>query len=291
MLTKKTTTLALLAACLLCPSSAAAWTWPADGPVLRPFDFGGAEYHERGHSGIDVGGIPGSVVKAPAPGQVSFAGWLPSHGRTVTIRTEDGFAVTLLHLGSFVVNAGDGVAEGEAVGTIGPSGDPELDVPYVHLGIRRADAPKGYVDPLTLLPPRHEPATAPVVPPAPPTVAPPSPQPVAASAPPVESEAPRRRSSPRAPAARPVVTAAPTAAAAKPARPTRVRTVTHVPAASPRATAAKTAVPRRRERARPWRSSPVSVATAPNHPRPARVTTATLTTVEQPNAEPRQRAR
>jgi hypothetical protein len=159
---------------LLAPATAAAWTWPADGPVLRGFDFGGPEYREHGHTGIDVGGEAGSLVRAAAGGEISFAGWLPGNGRTVTIRTADGYAVTLLHLGSTLVGAGDGVAEGEPVGTLGPSGDPEVEVPYVHLGVRRADDPKGYVDPSTLLPPR--PAPEPSAPaPGPPAVVEPAP--------------------------------------------------------------------------------------------------------------------
>jgi septal ring factor EnvC (AmiA/AmiB activator) len=144
----------LVALVLVAPASAAAWSWPSDGPVLRGFDFGGPEYQQHGHSGIDMGGTAGAAVRAPAAGEVSFAGWLPRNGRTVTIRTPDGYAVTLLHLGTILASEGDGVAEAEPVGTIGPSGDVEFDVPYVHLGIRRADDPKGYVDPLTLLPPR-----------------------------------------------------------------------------------------------------------------------------------------
>src|SRR5829696_9826200 len=194
MLTKRTTTFVLLLTLgLAWPAGANAWTWPVDGPVLRGFDFGGEQYREHGHTGIDVGGAAGAPVAAPAAGRVSFAGWLPTHGRTITLRTDDGFAVTLLHLGSIVVNAGDGVAEGEAVGTIGPSGDAELDEPYVHLGIRHADDPKGYVDPLSLLPPRQQPAT-PVATPAPPAVAAtPPPQPLAAPAPAVETAAPPPR--------------------------------------------------------------------------------------------------
>src|SRR5688572_26726590 len=101
MLTKKTTTiLTLIALGLVAASPAAAWSWPADGPVLRGFEFGGAEYHEHGHSGIDIGGEAGATVRAPAGGSVSFAGWLPGNGRTLTLRTSDGFAVTLLHLGA-----------------------------------------------------------------------------------------------------------------------------------------------------------------------------------------------
>ncbi len=210
MLTRKTTAGVLLVvlAVVAAPPSALAWTWPADGPVLRGFDFGGPEYREHGHTGIDVGGDHGAAVRAPAAGRVSFAGWLPTNGRTVTIRSPDGYAVTLLHLGSVVVSADDGVAEGEPVGTIGPSGDPESEVPYVHLGIRRADDPKGYVDPLTLLPERPAPVVA--APPSPPAApaAPPAPhEPV--SAPPAASEAPASGAVAAAPAAdrRPVPSA------------------------------------------------------------------------------------
>src|SRR5918995_6509206 len=184
MLTKKTTAiLTLIAIGLIMPPPGAAWSWPVDGPVLRGFEFGGPVYHESGHSGIDIGSEAGSAVRTPAGGRVSFAGWLPGNGRTLTIRTSDGFAVTLLHLGTIAVSAEDGVAEGEVVGTIGPSGDAEFDVPYVHLGIRRADDPKGYVDPLTLLPPRPSPAPPAPAPTPPPAAVSPAPAPEVAPMP------------------------------------------------------------------------------------------------------------
>src|SRR5439155_2268245 len=109
---------------------------------------------------------------APAAGTVTFAGSVPTSGKSVTITTADGYAVTLTHLGSIGVVDGAHVAEGEVVGSIGPSGEVELAQPYVHLGIRRADDPQGYVDPLSLLPPHATatattPATAPATAPAP----------------------------------------------------------------------------------------------------------------------------
>ena len=54
----------------------------------------------------------------------------------VTITTPDGYAVTLVHLGSIGVAKGDTVTEGAPIGGMGWSGDPEHDVPTVHLGIR-----------------------------------------------------------------------------------------------------------------------------------------------------------
>ena len=69
---------------------------------------------------------PGDAVLAPAGGTVTFAGSVPGSGKSVTITTADGYAVTLTHLGSIAVAQGAAVAEGDAVGTIGPSGDPEV---------------------------------------------------------------------------------------------------------------------------------------------------------------------
>src|SRR3990172_5295206 len=113
--------LALLA---LAPA-AQAWTWPASGPVLRPFTLGEDPYSGGQHRGIDVGAPADAVVLAPAAGTVTFAGSVPTSGRTVTIQTADGYAVTLTHLGSLLVVKGGIVAEGDAGGPLGPSGGPE----------------------------------------------------------------------------------------------------------------------------------------------------------------------
>jgi hypothetical protein len=46
------------------------------------------------------------------------------------------------------------VGEASVVGTVGPSGVVDLPDPYVYFGARVTSDPQGYVDPLTLLPPR-----------------------------------------------------------------------------------------------------------------------------------------
>ena len=182
---------ALLLALLLAPG-ASAWTWPAPGPVLQPFVFDPSHPYAAGqHRGVDVGGAGGSSVLAPAAGTVSFAGTVPSSGKSVTIETADGYSVTLTHLGSITVARNAAVAEGVPVGTIGPSGDGEVPQPYVHLGVRVTAQEQGYLDPLSLLPAR---ATAPPVDPAPV----PSPAPVS---PPASAPAPAPASPPAAPVA------------------------------------------------------------------------------------------
>ncbi|MDX6426652.1 MAG: lipoprotein NlpD, partial [Gaiellaceae bacterium] len=181
---------AVLAALLFAPA-AQAWTWPAAGAVLQSFLFDPAHPYAAGqHRGIAIGGDPGTTVLAPAAGTVTFAGSVPSSGKSVTITTADGYAVTLTHLGSLTVVRGATMAEGDGVGTIGATGDAEIPQPYVHLGVRAAAEPQGYLDPLTFLPARV-PAPVALVPPVPVADPPPALPPVAEPAPaPVPDPAP-----------------------------------------------------------------------------------------------------
>ena len=148
---------AILALALVVPGRAAAWSWPTSGEVLRPFSFGTNPYAAGEHRGIDIGGAQGEKVHAAAGGRITFVGIVPSSGLVVSLLTPDGYAVTLTHLGSASVSKGTTVEDGDVVGAVGPSGDPEVPQPYVHLGVRIAADEQGYVDPLGLLPPRGAP--------------------------------------------------------------------------------------------------------------------------------------
>ncbi|HEX3237887.1 MAG TPA: M23 family metallopeptidase [Gaiellaceae bacterium] len=143
---------------LLWTPAAYAWSRPVQGSVLQPFAYDEAHPYAAGqHRGVDLeADAAGETVVAPAGGTVSFAGTVPTNGKSVTIETADGYSVTLTHLGSIAVVKGATVAEQDAIGAVGPSGTPEVDVPYVHLGIRVTADPNGYVDPLRLLPPAPE---------------------------------------------------------------------------------------------------------------------------------------
>jgi len=178
--------LALLVVAFLAWTPAAyAWSRPVQGPVLQPFVYDEAHPYAAGqHRGIDLGAdAAGETVVAPAAGTVSFAGTVPTNGKSVTIETADGYSVTLTHLGSIAVAKGATVAEQDAVGAVGPSGTPEVDGPYVHLGIRVTADPNGYVDPLGLLPAAPEGSSdqsgssAPAQPPSSSTAAAPAPAP------------------------------------------------------------------------------------------------------------------
>jgi len=179
-------------------SAAQAWTWPVDGPVLRPFSFDRAHPYAAGqHRGLDLGAAAGANVRAPADGVVSFAGTVPTGGKTVSIETPSGYTATLVHLGSIEVVRGARVGEGAVVGTVGPSGVVDLDAPFVYFGLRVTSEQQGYVDPLSFLPARPVPAA--------PAESEPAAQPVAAAAvvPAVSAEVAPQPASQPAPLAEP----------------------------------------------------------------------------------------
>ena len=147
---------AVVLATLVAAPAARAWAWPVDGPILRPFSLAADPYAGGQHRGVDIGAPPGAAVRAPASGTVSFVGSVPNGGRALTIQTADGYAVTLLQLGSVEIARGAAVEEGAAVGAVGESADPTTTAPHVHLGVRHASDSDGYVDPLGLLPARTD---------------------------------------------------------------------------------------------------------------------------------------
>ena len=173
---------AMLLSLVLC-SPAFGWAWPVEGAVLRPFVAEGDPYAGGQHRGVDIGGAAGADLRSPAGGVVSFTGQLPHEGLCLTIRTPDGYSITLVHVGSIGVTTGTAVEEGEVVATIGPSGEAEFGEPYVHLGVRLTADPNGYLDPLSLLPARpvSQPQPGPVEQTAP--AAPSAAQPVGAAPP------------------------------------------------------------------------------------------------------------
>src|SRR5262249_23715915 len=121
-------------------------------------------------------------------GLVSFAGTTPGNGLTLTIRTSDGYSVTLTHLGSFGVHTGTSAAEGAPVGLVGPAGNSAAaDVTYAHLCLRLPSDAGGYLDPLTLLPSRS--ALPPTTEASPPVAAGSDPPPPAADLPPTATSA------------------------------------------------------------------------------------------------------
>lgn len=236
---------------------ASAWTWPVRGQVLETFSFDSSRPYAAGqHRGIAIAADPGTPVVAPTGGVVTFAGTVPESGKSLTIQTSDGLAVSLTHLGSLGVDRGATLAEGAQVGTAGSSGTPEFDRPYVHLGVRQVANDQGYLDPLQFLPPLP-PSAAPAPAPAPAGAPAPAPLP-ATPAPPAAAPSPAVPAQPQ-----PVAPAAPAEPApAAPAAASATAAATQ-PGPAPAAAPSVSTVPTAADQAAPASSQPVPAATGP----------------------------
>jgi murein DD-endopeptidase MepM/ murein hydrolase activator NlpD len=149
--------LALVAACLVAPSTAAAappsalWVLPLSGAaaVTRPFDPPPTPY-AAGHRGVDLAGAVGMPVLAAGAGTVAFAGLVA--GRPVVSVQHAGGLRTTYEPVIASVAAGQVVARGSPVGVLTAGHRGCLAEACLHWGLRRGEV---YLDPLSLLrPPR-----------------------------------------------------------------------------------------------------------------------------------------
>jgi hypothetical protein len=147
---------------VLVPAQAAArarWIWPVRGGVVGRFAVAADRFAAGQRRGIDIAASPGAAVRAACGGRVSFAGVVPTAGRTVTVAC-GALNATYLHLGSIAVRRGSWVVPGAPLGALGGAGE-------LRLGARVRARRFGYVDPLRLLgadPPGSPPAIGPRVP-------------------------------------------------------------------------------------------------------------------------------
>lgn len=139
----------------------ACWAPPVEAPVTRPFVRPPCQWCP-GHRGVAFATVPGTAVRAIAPGVVTFAGAVAGR-RFVTVTDDDGLQVTYGYLATVAVRAGVRVPAGVLLGT---TGDPLLLTVRVN---------GEYVDPAAYLgrwrwPTRLVPVDGSPAPPAPPPV-------------------------------------------------------------------------------------------------------------------------
>ena len=95
----------------------------------------------RFHTGVDLQAAYGDEVAAALPGTVTHAGSEGGYGLTVVIEHEGGVATRSAHLSSLLVEVGESVSTGQAIGRAGSSGratGPHLHFEVSHDG-RRVD--------------------------------------------------------------------------------------------------------------------------------------------------------
>ena len=123
----------------------ARWTWPV-GPVHdlgRSFQAPAGPYG-AGHRGIDVAAQPGTAVRAPADGVVSFAGVVVDRP-VLSIQHSDGLLSSIEPVTAQVAQ-GDRVSAGQVVGVVATGA--HCSDRCVHFGVRRSGQ---YISPLLFL--------------------------------------------------------------------------------------------------------------------------------------------
>lgn len=128
--------------------------WPVKGKVTVGYlqKYSNVEDGKKyTHHGIDVQVPTGSQVTAAGDGKVSFAGFTPAGGGTVSIIHPNGYKTTYLQLAQISVSEGEEVTKGKAIAIVAASGDKSLTEPHLHFGVKEVATDK-YVDPESLLP-------------------------------------------------------------------------------------------------------------------------------------------
>ncbi len=123
------------------PKSAAFYTWPVRGKIVKGFSAG-----KGGHSGINISAAKGTPVKAANNGVVSRTEQIPGYGKVVLVRHQDGVITVYAHLDQITVKRGDIVTAGQKIGTVGKTGN--VKEPQLHFKINKGKTP---VDPTKYL--------------------------------------------------------------------------------------------------------------------------------------------
>jgi lipoprotein NlpD len=120
-----------------------AFAWPAEGPVTSTF----GRRRSGWHRGIDIKAERGTPVWAAASGVVLVSRVEPRYGRVIKLAHDNGIVTVYAHNDQNLVRAGERVAAGETIATVGRTGRATAD--HVHFEIRRHG--RAY-NPLYLLP-------------------------------------------------------------------------------------------------------------------------------------------
>lgn len=118
-----------------------AFVWPAAGPQTSGFGLKRILNGEprSPHSGIDIGAVAGTPVRAPESGVVADVGDYYFCGNTLTINLGQGLYSVYCHLSRIDVRRGQKVTRGEVVGAIGATG--RTTGPNLHWTVRLNGTP------------------------------------------------------------------------------------------------------------------------------------------------------
>jgi septal ring factor EnvC (AmiA/AmiB activator) len=111
--------------------------WPLSGTLLA--GYGGTLPGGGTSSGLLIGANTGATVKAVANGKVVFADWMNGYGLILIIDHGNGYMSLYAHNEALLRDAGDDVRRGDAVASVGNSGNQSR--PGLYFELRRNGQP------------------------------------------------------------------------------------------------------------------------------------------------------
>lgn len=93
-----------------------------------------AAYVKGYHTGLDIGCISGSPIRAAHDGKISSAGWAGAYGNQVKIAATGGLETWYNHLSKISATVGASVSQGTVIGYEGSTGN--STGPHLHFEVR-----------------------------------------------------------------------------------------------------------------------------------------------------------
>ena len=133
-------------------SAAPASTQPVSGRVLNAYSGDELVYNKtlgdwRTHNGVDYACTQGAAVAAPVAGKVVSAGAEGNWGTVVVLEDAAGRSWRLCGVADPAVKAGDTVAAGQKLGTVGTVGCECAEESHIHVEVKQGES---YLDPAKL---------------------------------------------------------------------------------------------------------------------------------------------
>ena len=96
--------------------------WPVSGSITSPFGYRNIFGSTSFHTGLDIANSRGTPIYAADSGIVTFASYQGTYGNMIILDHGNGYETAYAHCDSMFVSIGQGVLQGEQIGTVGTSG-------------------------------------------------------------------------------------------------------------------------------------------------------------------------
>ncbi|MDR1971519.1 MAG: M23 family metallopeptidase [Treponema sp.] len=98
--------------------------WPISGYITSPYGYRNSPFTgvRQFHSGIDIGAVSGTPIKAAMSGRIIVAGWSDIYGNYVVVSHHSGYRTLYGHMSLIRVKSGQYVSTGQRIGDVGSTG-------------------------------------------------------------------------------------------------------------------------------------------------------------------------